>query len=397
MRRILAFTLVAAACGGDKESAPAPAPAADARAPVAPPADATVVVDAAPAAEPAEPPPTPGEFDAQAKVFFRIAACGGDAPLPAHAPAAIVDAHCAALDKVIAEYREKWVDKALPFLAEIVPDDLPDQIIYPFGGTDLVTALATFPDAREITIISLEEAGDIRLVDKTKGDDLEESLKQNRDHVQFLYRSAFHRTEDLKEMTTSGLPGHLFGTFVGLKVLGYEPVTMRYFEIKEDGSLEYVTRNFTNMELTFRKPGGKLQTYRHIATNLANAPLKKNVGLKAYMTSRAPFTAMTKASSFLLWNPNFVVIRDLLLDNMVWMISDATAPLPSIAKKKGFEQIPYGTFTGAEPAFEDLKHVEEMIELWEKSEKRECPIRYGYSDIKRRPHLLITRKKATGR
>ena len=43
--------------------------------------------------------------------------------------------------------------------------------------------------------------------------------------------------------------------------------------------------------------------------------------------------------------------------------------------------------------FANLEHVVQRVELWMKSEKRPCPIRYGYSDIKRRPNLLITRKK----
>ena len=34
--------------------------------------------------------------------------------------------------------------------------DLPKKVLYPFGGSDLISALAVFPDAEEITIISLE-------------------------------------------------------------------------------------------------------------------------------------------------------------------------------------------------------------------------------------------------
>jgi hypothetical protein len=168
---------------------------------------------------------------------------------------------------------------------------------------------------------------------------------------------------------------------------------MRYFTINEDGTLAYVTDKFSNMELTFRKPGGPIQTYRHIATDLSNGGLKKNKGVQTYITSRAPFAAMTKASSFLLWKDYFSIIRNDLLDGMVWMISDATAPLPSDAEKKGFEQIPYGTFTGPEPAFVDLKNADQMVKLWHDHPHQDCPIRYGYSDANRRAHLLITRKK----
>jgi hypothetical protein len=382
-----------------EESPPTPAPVTrpeptpPAPAPAATPADAAPSVDATVAVAPSGPDPR-GEFDAQGQLLFRLAACGGTAELPARLPVKGIDAHCAALDKVLAEYKEKWLDRAAPFFATIVPTDLPRKVLYPFGGSDLITALAVFPDAEEITIISLEQSGDIRVVEKLKNDELLDSLRTNREHLTFLLRSAFHRTEDLKELTATGIPSELFDDMVALRVHGREPVTVRYFTLAADGTPTYVDsgKNLKNVEITFRRPGGPISTYRHISADLSNGGLKKNDGLKAYFKARAPFTAMTKASSFLLWKDYFSTIRNMLLDDMVFLISDATAPLPSDVKKHGgLEQIPYGHFAGPEVAFEGLDGTE-MIELWAKSEPKPCPVRFGYSDSNRRAHLLITRK-----
>jgi hypothetical protein len=413
LARVLLCASLLAACGEkEQEQSPPPSdraatpPPAPAEPPAKPPEPAAApdAAAAAPAPAPApsaeatpDPPAAKGEFDQQAKELFRVVACGGSDPVPERIPAKLVDSHCAAFEKIIAEYQSKWLDKARPFLAEVVPADLPDRVLYPFGGSDLITALATFPEAREITIISLEKSGDVRAIEKLKTEDLARSLKENRDHLTFLLRSAFHKTVDLKAMSENGLPGELVDDMVALRVHGRAPLTMRYFKIKEDGSLEYVADHVANVEISFQKPGGAVQTYRHVSADLSDGGLKHNPGLMAYMKARAPFTAMTKASSFLLWEPYFSTIRNFLLENMVWMISDATGPLPEHAKKAGFEQVPYGDFTGPEPAFPNLKHKEEMMELWAKSEKRPCPIRYGYSDAKRRPHLLITRKKAAAK
>jgi hypothetical protein len=302
--------LTVAACGDKEEPAAAPVPAPEKEKDAAPPAvaaDAAEVPDAAPttdAAPAVAPPAEKGEFDQQGKDLYRVAACGGadaGAALPARIPAKLVETHCAAFEKIVAEYKAKWLDKAVPFLASIVPADLPDRVLYPFGGSDLITALATFPEMREITIISLEKSGDVRAIDRLKAEDLARSLKENRDHLTFLLRSAFHKTVDLKAMSENGLPGELVDDMVALRVHGREPVTVRYFKIKPDGSLDYVTNSFNNVEITFRKPGGPVQTYRHVSADLSNGGLAKNVGLMAYMKARAPFTAMTKASSFLLW------------------------------------------------------------------------------------------------
>ena len=42
----------------------------------------------------------------------------------------------------------------------------PKTVVYPFGGGDLMSALVAFPDATEITTISLELAGDPRRLEK---------------------------------------------------------------------------------------------------------------------------------------------------------------------------------------------------------------------------------------
>ena len=42
----------------------------------------------------------------------------------------------------------------------IVPKDVPSTVVYPFAGGDLSTALTVFPDAYDITRMSLEPAGD---------------------------------------------------------------------------------------------------------------------------------------------------------------------------------------------------------------------------------------------
>src|SRR6266571_32060 len=85
------------------------------------------------------------DFVPQAKELYRVAACGGDDPVGDKFDAKIVDSHCAELREKIDEYKHKWVDVAKPFLATLVPANASSTVIYPFGGGDLLTALATFP------------------------------------------------------------------------------------------------------------------------------------------------------------------------------------------------------------------------------------------------------------
>src|ERR1041384_4696838 len=99
------------------------------------------------------------DFISDAKLFYRVVACGGTDPLPPELDARTVEARCAEMAKRYQHYTEKYVAPARAFFAPLRPA-VPTTVVYPFGGGDLASALVTFPDAREITTISLEHAGD---------------------------------------------------------------------------------------------------------------------------------------------------------------------------------------------------------------------------------------------
>src|SRR6202042_2908543 len=104
------------------------------------------------------------------------------------------------------DYKKSWVQVAEPFLATLRPKDLPGAVVYPFGGGDMVTALATFPDATEITTISLEPAGDIRPMDKLAPERLTHELAVHRAHLERLFAKAHSRTDNLEKEAQTDLP-----------------------------------------------------------------------------------------------------------------------------------------------------------------------------------------------
>ena len=163
--------------------------------------------------------------------------------MPARFDAAVVTRHCDELGRAYDDYRKGWVDVAKPFLAALRPKDLPRVVVYPFGGGDLVSALATFPDATEITTISLEPAGDVRPIDA-----LAAGLPRARArpciarHLERLFEKAHSRTDNLEKESKTELPGEILFALAALVVHGDEPVSLRYFRLRPDGSLAYVTQ-----------------------------------------------------------------------------------------------------------------------------------------------------------
>src|SRR6185437_12345047 len=113
----------------------------------------------------------------EAKALLAVGACG-DGAIPDGIKPEELAAHCDEVKKAQTDYIDNWVKPAGDFFSQHVPKDIPKKVVYPFAGGDLSTALTVFPDADEITNISLEPAGDPRDIDTLRGADLDRALKK---------------------------------------------------------------------------------------------------------------------------------------------------------------------------------------------------------------------------
>ena len=276
--------------------------------------------------------------------------------------------------------------------------------------------LRTFPEAREITTISLEHAGDPRRLASLSPGELRKSLCALRSKVVGLLRFSDSKTSSLMKLQRGKLSGELSYFMIGLAVHGYEPVSVRYFRIEQDGSLHYLSRHeidllakkraarlrrgatapdfssaFSNVEIAFKRRGAgagePLRGHRHIAADLSNDGIGQN--LLSFLERRGHVSAMTKAASYLLWRRAFSRIRDYLLEHMEVMVSDSTGVPPELATRAGFIQRTAGHFNGSFlPA--SATYNRQFRKLWKNQPYRRMNFRYGYLDSEKRSHMMIT-------
>jgi hypothetical protein len=415
----VAMTFLGCARAPSADVAPAPTSAPSMVAPLvsATAAESSATASAAPVASatasaptPPEPPLEGLEFLPQARAIFRVAACGPSGDVAARLDATVVAHHCDELRRAYDEYRHAWVDVAEPFLASLRPKDLPSVVVYPFGGGDLVSALATFPDATEITTISLEPAGDVRPVDVLAPDRLAHELAVHRSHLERLFEKAHSRTDNLEKESRTELPGEILFALAALVVHGDEPTSLRYFHLRPDGSLAYVTQAdidaakkpaairalFENAELRFRHVGDAghpVQVLRHVSFNLDDAHLKADPSLLLHLSAKGKVAAMTKAATHLLWNEHFRLIRGWLVGHTDWMVSDSTGLPPRVANAEGFTQDTYGVFDGPSPFGDpDGADALDLEHLFASEPSRALPFRYGYPDSHGHGHLIVTHR-----
>jgi len=350
----------------------------------------------------------PAELLAEAKELLIVGACAEGTPTKVK-PEAIA-AHCKDVHQVQEDYKKTWIGEANPFFKTNVPAGIPRTVVYPFAGGDLSSALAVFPDADEITTLALEPAGDPRALAKLTEKQVKGSLATVAKELRALYRLNYSHTMNMIGAMRGGqLPTQLIFSLSALWLHGYEPVSMRYFQLTDTGDIVYLTnadleradaikdtakrnRELANVEVKFRKQGSKReQTFRHIVANLDDPHLKKTPAALLHLRKKGRVAAMTKAASFLLSFDDFKTMRQYLSDHVDWMVSDATGLPPKYGKPAGFEYETWGTFERSE-----MDAGAPFSAVWasefKAQPKRALKFRFGYPDFKFRNHLIIMRK-----
>ncbi len=354
------------------------------------------------------------DFIEEARAIFRVAACGpGD--IPSGIDPAAVRGHCSRMDKNAESYRNNFISRADPFFAGILPSGLPRAVVIPFGGGDLLPAMVVYPGAKEITTISLEGAGDPRRLMKASTAQLTQALEQYRSHVGFMLLTNDSSNQSIRSLDRGVIPNQLAFSLTALTVLGYEPVSLRFFRIEEDGSFHYYTADeiaslekvrgqrlknswvdtdfsiaFRNMELTFRKSGGgRTIIHRHIAFNLDNSHFTGSP-LQKHLEKKGKISAMIKGASYLPWFDNFSSLRNYCLGHMACCVSDSTGILPKHAYAAGFRQVAYGSFSGAFLENEGGSGAAEFRALFKSQPARPLNFRFGHADVHKLNHLIIT-------
>ena len=343
---------------------------------------------------------------AQAAVLFRIAACG-PSDVPSGFDPDVVERHCQELRHIYDEYRSTFVAPARAFFAAHRPTDVPRTVVYPFGGGDLATALTTFPDATEITTLSLEPSGDARLVDRLPPGDLGRELSLHRSHVERLYDWGYSRTENLANAASARLPGEILFALSALAVHGAQPVGLRYFRIGETGAVQYLSDRdlaatdsapgspFDDVEILFRfpqDPPGAPRIFRHIGGNLDDDHVRAARGLLAHLEAKGDVAAMTKAASHLLWDDHFSLVRSWLARHVVWMASDSTGLPPRFARAHRLTQVGYGIYEGRPWGMTEGEDGAALLQIFASAARHDLGFHYGYPDKNGHSYLMLTRR-----
>ncbi|MFH2006744.1 MAG: hypothetical protein ABI333_09180 [bacterium] len=329
------------------------------------------------------------------------------------------DPLCRRLDLAMARYRKQKVPPLRAFLRKKLPAKLPQMVLYPFSGGDILAALTAFPEQRRYVLLSLEQGGSPTPMVRMS------RVRARRAQQRFLFTTSrmlmhdFSHTVDLQEPTGKRLPGLLPLILFGLRTHGAEPTGMRTFRISAQGEVVYFhkaelvaagpwppreegkarygriwsdpqyNRAYSHIEVRFRLAGDTAdRVLQHVAADLSNPGLLKSPGLDRFLARLGPHNLMIKAASYLLWKARYSDITTLILHKASVLVGDTSSPLPDQLRRNGLKVQAFGRFRC--PV---LRSSRPRAGPWRREFLRQKPplirFRFGYGDCKRQNHLIL--------
>jgi hypothetical protein len=233
---------------------------------------------------------------------------------------------------------------------ELVPRIGPtSQVTYMFGGPDLVSTLALFPEAKRYALGGLEPVGKLTNPLSLSPEELHASLAMLRKSTEVIMNFSHFITKDMK---TELAASHFQGVFpIMLVFLSFTDARIDLAErltLQRDGTLASGESSGGQpaLRIVFRPaPGVPPAEVVYLQANLADGALKSNRAVLDWLASRGRATGYLKAASYLMHSGGFTAIRDFLLGHCSAIVQDDSGIPLSVFRARDWHVMGFGDYT----------------------------------------------------
>jgi hypothetical protein len=223
------------------------------------------------------------------------------------------------------------------------------QVTYLFGGPDLISALALFPEARSYALGGLEPVGKLMNPLELTPEQLHASLAALRKSTEVILNFNHFITKDMKtDLQSSAFQGVLpimlvFLSFTDTRIDSAERLTLM-----PDGSLVPGEKEGGQAALRivfYPAPMTPPVEVVYVQADLSDNALQKNQAVLDWLSLRGPATGYLKAASYLPQSDNFSRVRNFLLENCTAVLQDDSGLSLSAYRAAGWPVICFGAYT----------------------------------------------------
>ncbi len=267
-------------------------------------------------------------------------------------------------------------------------------LFYPFAGGDALYSNCFFPTSKKTIMIGLEPIGSV-------GKDLKADssclnyIKKIKKALYTSNRSGYFMTISMNaELHQNDLNGTLPLLLFYARRQGLMVSKIEYFKLDSLGTEEITTQaQALGVTLTLCNPD---QTHKkiiqYISTDISNGGLQKNIGLQKYIKSIDGKFAFLKAASYLLHQPSFSTIRDLILTNTKTLLQDDSGVPFNFLNDSTWNVQLFGKYTKPIGLFAG-RIQPDLKKAFATNAPAELPFRIGYNISHNEPHLILSQKK----
>lgn len=255
-------------------------------------------------------------------------------------------------------------------------------LFYPFSGADFLYPHSFFPNAADYILIGLEPVGSILRPDTLQPDELARYLGQIRASIYLSNNLGFFRTKSMEtDFNQEELNGTLPVLAFYLKRTHHTLLSLTYFNLDTAGNIiETGNDKASGCRISYCD---SLDTDMHnlyyLSFDLSDGNLESHPGLFPFLTSFGDQAVFLKAASYLMFLPDFELIRDYILDHSTAVLQDDSGiPYRKFPAKKWNISL-FGTYTGTIDLFK-YKFQPDLKEAYAKQQTpMPVPFRIGYN------------------
>jgi len=281
-------------------------------------------------------------------------------------------------------------------------------LFYPFSGADFLHAQTFFPNADEIVMIGLEPIGTPLDLEKAEKKQTNYFAALNKAGY-FLAEFSFFRTNDMAVDLTGKRSVEVDGTIhlimlymaqLDNEITYYEKVAINTegkvvlandYKVDESNKKKVVYGN----RVFFKKKGDtKVRSLTYFSVNIINMALEKDTPeFKTYLQSLRPTSTYLKAASYLMYDPLFSTVKNVILKNSKFVLQDDSGmPLSNFTDDSKWQKTFFGVYAGPISLFSGRYQTSMKEAFKNKDQVKELPFGIGYQFREGSSNLMLAKK-----
>lgn len=287
-------------------------------------------------------------------------------------------------------------------VSELHSDTSNSDVFYPFSGPDVLNATIFFPKAKNYYMMALEPLGklpDLAEIKEENYDTLFASVEQS---LSDIFKKSYFITRrmevHLKKNKVNGITP-LICLFLVRR--GCIIKDVKYISVPDNGiPLAWNTidslqgKKNRGVQVSFYKPGDTTtNNIFYFKVNLQDNSLKANNGFRNYIFKLNNLNSYLKSASYLLHYRDFSLIRDFMLNHSLMLLQDDSGIAYKYVNKTKWNIQLYGSYTKPVADFSGVDQMDLKKAYETDSTVKNLPFDIGYRWGRKKPNLMVARKK----